>query len=152
MVEGATSTDLHGTGARLQSTSQGCWSRRLFMKRSISSRLRASGPSTPRIDSCPSPAALMPIPGTLPAVVRRPYTPLKAAGIRIEPLISDPRPSADPLNARTAPSPPEEPPGERVKLLGLSVIPVMLFEVSICWQKQFSLDAPISDFAVAYHQ
>lgn len=52
----------------------------------------------------PSPQSSSPLLGLWPKI------PLKNAGIRIEPPISEPIPSGDPAAACKQPSPPEEPP------------------------------------------
>jgi hypothetical protein len=54
---------------------------------------------------------------------RRPNTPQKCDGQRIEPLKSEPRPSAVIALASAAASPPDEPPAERVTSWGLPVAP-----------------------------
>ena len=67
-----------------------------------------------------------------PAVGRNPYVPQKAAGARMEPPMSVPMPSGEHLKPVEAPSPPEEPPGLRVRLCGFRVVPVRLLEQSRC--------------------
>lgn len=52
-----------------------------------------------------------------------PYTPLNAAGARIEPPISVPIPTGEPRHATRAPSPPEDPPGVSRVLCGFRVRP-----------------------------
>lgn len=47
--------------------------------------------------------------------------------------MSVPMPSGAHLKPIEAPSPPEEPPGVRVRLCGLSVVPVMLLLQQRCW-------------------
>ena len=56
--------------------------------------------------------------------------PLKEAGARILPPISDDGPIGEPCMAMRAPSPPEEPPAPKVVLNGLSVRPQRLLVVS----------------------
>ena len=51
------------------------------------------------------------------------YSPLKAAGIRMEPPLSVPIPRREPRQARSAPSPPDEPPATIRLLCGFSVRP-----------------------------
>lgn len=59
-----------------------------------------------------------------------PKIPLKMAGIRIEPAISDPMPTGEPAAANRAPSPPLEPPGTRFVSYGLRLRPKMLLDDS----------------------
>ena len=54
-----------------------------------------------------------PVFGTSPGDGLWPKTPLKNAGTRIEPAMSEPRPTGDPPEPTAAPSPPEEPPAVR---------------------------------------
>ena len=54
-----------------------------------------------------------PVLGTSPGVGFRPKTPLKNAGMRIEPPMSAPSPSGEPPEPTTAPSPPDDPPAVR---------------------------------------
>src|SRR4051812_40294564 len=61
--------------------------------------------------------------GTVPAVGLRPYTPQKLAGIRIEPVRSEPYSRKVRPVATAAAPPPVEPPGERVVSHGLTVRP-----------------------------
>ena len=51
--------------------------------------------------------------GTRPGDGLWPKTPLKNAGSRIEPAMSEPRPTGEPPEPTAAPSPPEEPPAVR---------------------------------------
>ena len=57
-----------------------------------------------------------PVLGTTPGDGFRPKTPLKNAGMRIEPPMSAPRPSGEPPEPTTAPSPPDDPPAVRLAL------------------------------------
>ncbi len=54
-----------------------------------------------------------PVFGTRPGDGLCPKTPLKNAGTRIEPAMSDPSPTGEPPEPTAAPSPPEEPPAVR---------------------------------------
>lgn len=122
-----------GTGAREVSVSHGSWSMMALWNSSKSSMDElAIGPTTPWIDSCPGQGTFIPVTGFLIAVGRSPYAPQNAAGTRIEPPISDPTPSGAHLKPIEAPSPPDEPPGVRVRLYGLSVVPVMLLLQQRC--------------------
>ena len=47
--------------------------------------------------------------------------------------MSVPMPRGEHLKPVDAPSPPEEPPGVRVRLCGFTVVPVRLLEQSRCW-------------------
>ena len=49
--------------------------------------------------------------------------PLKCAGTRTEPATSEPMPILPPPQAKSAPSPPVEPPGEYFELWGLVHLP-----------------------------
>lgn len=60
--------------------------------------------------------------------------PLKAAGLRIEPPTSAATPMGLHLKATAAPSPPEEPPALKFRMLGLTVVPVMLLLQSRCYK------------------
>ncbi len=55
-----------------------------------------------------------PVLGTRPGEGLSPNTPLKNAGMRIDPPMSAPSPSGEPPVPTTAPSPPDEPPAVRV--------------------------------------
>ena len=78
-----------------------------------SSARRASGPSESIRVTSPSAAGKWPVLGTIQAEHLWPNTPLKKAGRRIEPAMSDPRPIGDPPAPTAAPSPPDEPPAAR---------------------------------------
>lgn len=67
---------------------------------------------------------------TLPEPGLRPYSPQKCAGILMLPPISDPHPIADPPIAKSAPSPPLDPPGVYFPLYGFVVTPQRGFEHS----------------------
>jgi hypothetical protein len=110
-------TRLQGNGTRDVSVSHGSWSMTARWKRSRSSTLwLASGPAVPWMDSCPGPGTLIPVAGIRRVVGRNPYAPQKPAGARMDPPMSVPTPRAAHLKPIEAPSPPEEPPGERVRL------------------------------------
>ena len=55
----------------------------------------------------------MPVRLATPIVGRRPNRAPKALGMRIEPQVSEPQPTAAKLAAIAAPVPPLEPPGQR---------------------------------------
>ena len=78
-----------------------------------SSARRASGPTESIRVTSPSAVGNWPEFGTTQAVALWPNTPLKKAGIRIEPPMSEPRPIGEPPDPTAAPSPPEEPPAAR---------------------------------------
>lgn len=64
-----------------------------------------------------------PLMETRPDVGLRPYRPLKAQGMRMEPPMSVPSDRGEQRLASRAPSPPELPPGVRALSHGLSVRP-----------------------------
>lgn len=120
-------TIFHGTGTSDVSISQGSCSNAAFWNSSRSSiELLANGPTTPWIVSWPEAATLSPVTGFRIEEGRKPYTPQNAAGQRIDPPISVPIPSGAHRKPIDAPSPPEDPPGLRVRLSGFNVVPVML--------------------------
>ena len=63
------------------------------------------------LDGCKNLLPTVPDKLTLPEPGLRPYTPQKCDGILMLPPISDPHPMAEPFIARSAPSPPLDPPG-----------------------------------------
>ena len=67
--------------------------------------------------------ACCPVPGTSPPVGLCPKTPLKNAGMRIDPPMSEPSPNGDAPAPTIAPSPPELPPTMRDGSYGLFVRP-----------------------------
>lgn len=116
-----------GTGISDVSIFQGSCSNTAFWNSSRSSiEQLAIGPTTPRIVSWPEAATLSPVAGFRSEEGRKPYTPQNAAGQRIDPPISLPIPSGAQRKPIEAPSPPEDPPGLRVRLSGFNVVPVML--------------------------
>ena len=120
-------TVFHGTGISDVSMPQGSCSNTALWNSSRSSiEQLAIGPITPRIVSWPEAAALSPVTGFRSVEGRKPYTPQNAAGQRIDPPMSLPIPSGAHRNPIDAPSPPEEPPGLKVRLRGFNVVPVML--------------------------
>lgn len=126
-------TRFHGIGTNDVSVSHGSWSRTALWNSSRSSMDElASGPITAWIDSCPTAAALLPAMGIRIAVGLKPYAPQNAAGTRIEPPMSEPMPSGEHRKPAAAPSPPDEPPGVKVRLYGFRVFPVMLFSQHRC--------------------
>jgi hypothetical protein len=66
---------------------------------------------------------------SLPKVGFSPKTPQKAAGTRIDPLVSDPSDSGTRPPATAAAEPPDEPPATRVRSCGLWVAPKCAFSV-----------------------
>ena len=64
-----------------------------------------------------------------PKVGFRPQTPQKAAGIRMEPLVSEPSARGANPAATAAAEPPDEPPASRAGSRGLRVTPKWLFSV-----------------------
>lgn len=117
------STFFQGKGTSDVSSSHGSWPSKALWKRSMSRVSLASGDTTQRMLSCPSPARKMPLYGLRRAVVRSPYDPQCAAGQRTDPPMSVPMPMTDDRVPTQAPSPPEEPPGLRRRLYGLTVVP-----------------------------
>src|SRR5204863_127841 len=93
--------------------------------RAQSSAERAIGPAT--LWSCQGIAAGCL--GTSPAVVRRPSTPQKAAGVRSEPPKSVPSASGAMRAASAAAPPPVDPEAESAVFQGLRVAPNTLFTV-----------------------
>lgn len=69
--------------------------------------------------------------GNLPAEGLRPYKWVHAAGMRTDPAISVPTPRAEPVIAKRAASPPEEPPADVPVWIGLLVSPQTWLSVSI---------------------
>ena len=61
--------------------------------------------------------------GTAPCVGLCPTRPQKAAGMRIEPPVSEPSASGPSRAATAAPAPPDEPPGVRSRFQGFAVRP-----------------------------
>ena len=78
-----------------------------------SSAWRASGPSVSMNAASPSVLGYCPVLGTSPGDGLCPKTPLKNAGTRIEPPMSEPSPTGEPPEPTAAPSPPEDPPAVR---------------------------------------
>ena len=73
------------------------------------------------ICSCPAISDDRPEAGNLYEVGLKPYTPLQAAGERMEPPLSVPMPRQEPRIPSKAPSPPELPPLVNVVLNGFTV-------------------------------
>src|SRR6476661_1597971 len=73
--------------------------------------------------SCVCESGTMPVRLTSPCVGRRPNRLPYALGMRIEPHVSEPQPTAAKLAAIAAPVPPLEPPGQREGSYGLRVCP-----------------------------
>ena len=78
-----------------------------------SSAYRVSGPSESMNAASPSVVGNWPVFGTSPGDGLWPKQPLKNAGSRIEPPMSEPRPTGEPPEPTAAPSPPDEPPAVR---------------------------------------
>ena len=78
-----------------------------------SSARRQSGPGESRRSDSPSAAGNWPSLVTSPGVGLWPKTPLKNAGMRTEPPMSEPSPNGEPPDPTAAPSPPDEPPAVR---------------------------------------
>ena len=126
-------TVFHATGISDVSMSQGfCSSKALWNSSRSSIEQLASGPTTPRIVSWPEAATLSPVTGFRSEEGRKPYAPQNAAGQRIDPPISVPIPSGAHRKPIEAPSPPEDPPGVRVRLSGFNVVPVILLVQHRC--------------------
>src|SRR5947209_18976284 len=64
-----------------------------------------------------------------------PTTPQNAAGCRIEPPVSEPRPASASPAATAAVEPPEEPPGTQLRFQGFRVV----------WNPEFSVEEPIAN-------
>jgi hypothetical protein len=82
------------------------------------------------------PTGTPPANGTRPAVGLREEPPQHTAGMRFEPAMSVATPITLPFMARSAPSPPVEPPAVRERLCGFNVRPkILLWEsaVIIVW-------------------
>jgi hypothetical protein len=88
-----------------------------------SSHRRAIGPAVSIRAASPSATGNWPVFGMTPHEGLWPKTPLKKAGSRIEPPMSDPSPNGEPPLPTAAPSPPEEPPAVRLALYALFVRP-----------------------------
>src|SRR4051795_591149 len=91
-----------------------------FSNSAVSATVRASGPQRQcgsRLNggSC----------GTRPYGGLKPTTPLNAAGIRIEPPMSEPLASVAVPDASAAPEPPDDPPTPNSGFQGLRVMPWM---------------------------
>ena len=93
--------------------------------RQRSGRLRAIGPSTGSGDQPSWRFSL----GTSPGVGRKPTIPLKAAGLRREPPVSEPVASGTMLVASTTPEPPDEPAALFEGSNGLPVAPYTALRV-----------------------
>lgn len=105
--------------------------RTVDINNSMSSREFPNGPAEGFRPGTPSIAPETPPPnGILSTLGLNPYVPQQSEGMRIDPAMSVPTPSGEPLKATNAPSPPEDPPAVRVVLWGLSVRPKMLFSES----------------------
>ena len=82
--------------------------------------LRAMGPATLNCwknTSSPGPC------GTSPNEVRSPYTLLNAAGVRSDPIMSEPSATGSMCSATATPAPPLLPPAERAGSKALRVVP-----------------------------
>ena len=108
----------------------GCGPRtRLYASVRLSTK-RAIGPSTAisihggaiGVNSGMGPT-IAPLSGTVPHPGFSPTTPQKCDGTRIDPPISEPRPSGEKPHASAAASPPLDPPGTRSRFHGLRVAP-----------------------------
>src|SRR5262249_40525092 len=93
--------------------------------------VRASGP----IWSVEEANATRPWRDTRPYVGLRPTTPQNAAGWRIEPPVSEPKPSAALPAAAAAAGPPREPPGTGARSHGVRGF----------WNAEFAHDEPIAN-------
>ncbi len=107
--------------------------------------LRASGPPT----SCVAASGMIPSILDNPLVGLSPTKSFCAAGMRIEPHVSLPHPTAAKLAAIAAPVPPLEPPGLRVRSYGFRVWPpieeiVVIPEASSCILAFPRITAPAS--------
>ena len=122
-----------GPGMQSESTFHGCESTTALRNISQSRNVVAIGPALACNPILPLPgkaAFSWPPYGTRPTLGLIPYTPLHIAGTRIEPPMSVPTPNTLPLIAMSAPSPPELPPGVRMLLSGLRVLPNTWFTES----------------------
>ena len=95
-----------------------------------SSARRTSGPQVTKRSTSLRAGGWLPVLGTMPPVGLWPNTPLKKAGMRIEPPTSEPSPIGEAPAPTIAPSPPELPPAVRARSYGLLVRPHTLFELS----------------------
>lgn len=112
----------HGIGWILGSLNHGSVSMTALQYIMTSSRVRAMGPCTERTASWPGIPALKSKFGRRPLEGRMVKRPVVEAGIRSEPPISVPTPRGLPYAAISADSPPEEPPGVKLRLRGLTVL------------------------------
>ena len=87
--------------------------------RRASRTLRAIGPKQVRVGQPASQGCV----GTAPCVGLWPTRPQNAAGMRIEPPVSEPSESGPSRAATAAPAPPDEPPGVRSRFHGFDVRP-----------------------------
>jgi len=106
-----------GTGADELYGSAGSCPAMTSSRATVSSTVRPSGPVWSSVEL----SALTPLRLTRPNVGLWPVTPHNAAGMRIEPPVSVPRPAATTPAAMAAPVPPLEPPGMRSSDHGLRV-------------------------------
>ena len=121
----------HPVPCAVTSYFQGCACSTLAMNSLRSSILLARGPADGFMPGRPSIAPdTWPPNGMRSAVGLKPYTPQQSDGMRMEPAMSVPIPSGEPLNATRAPSPPLDPPAVRLVLWGFSVRPNMLLSES----------------------
>ncbi len=88
-----------------------------------SSAWRDRGPVVRNLSASLAAIGYCPVFGTIPGVALCPNTPLKNAGPRIDPPMSEPSPNGEPPAPMIAPSPPELPPAMRVGSYGLLVRP-----------------------------
>ena len=143
---------LHGNGTRLVSISHGSWFHTAFWKAMTSSMLCARGPTQPRRCSCPPIAPTNPSAGFLNVVGLKPYTPQNAAGTRTDPPMSVPTPRREDRVAMEAPSPPDDPPGDKRRFKGFKVVPVMLLVQSRCCMVSVSyIGVPETRECFKYH-
>jgi hypothetical protein len=106
----------HGKGTQLGSKVEGRASTMVLVKSSMASADVAMGPTTDGMVFWPSIELSMRWYGILPLVGRKPKRPWYAEGLRMEPPRSDPMPSGLPWKPMRAPSPPLDPPQEKVLL------------------------------------
>ena len=88
------------------------------------------GPMAPSVEKGPTQGGRWPRPGIRPGVGFSEQMPVKCAGTRTDPPLSEPRPPAESPAAIPAASPPLDPPGDRAKSQGFRVRPCSRFAVS----------------------
>lgn len=121
---------LHGANAAVGSNPTVSWFRMTLVNIFRSGIEWQFGPQDTLMDRFPGAAVVMPYFGTRSAEGLMPYKPLKAAGARMLPPMSEEGATGPPCMASKAPSPPEEPPEPKSVFRGLRVRPKRFDHVS----------------------